>query len=98
MMEGATLSAGLADCGDVSGDVGASEAMTSYVILSRLTSANGLLLLRVFSPGLSRSGLAPGPYCLPKYMRRIFRHDAFTYTSNNAPGLEDAIGGLLSLH
>ena len=44
MIQGATLSAGLADCGDILDLVGSSEAMTAYVILSRLTCADGLLL------------------------------------------------------
>jgi len=64
MIQGATLTAGLADCGDILESVGSTEAMTAYVILSRLTSANGLLLLRALSPELFTMGSAPGPFCL----------------------------------
>ena len=69
MIQGATLKAGLADCGDVTDDVGSSEAMTEYVILSRLQSAAGLLLLRAFSPALFRQGEPPGPHVLLKFLR-----------------------------
>ena len=61
MMQGATLEAGLADCGDVLDLVDASEAMTAYAILSRLTSVVGLLLLRAFSPNLFTMPPAAGP-------------------------------------
>ena len=69
MIQGATLKAGLADCGDVTDRVGSSEAMTSYVILSRLQSAAGLLLLRAFSPMLFRQGEPSGPHVLLKFLR-----------------------------
>ena len=64
MIQGTTLKAGLADCGGISDAVGSSEAMTAYVILSRLMSADGLLILRAFSPELFAMGNAPGPFCL----------------------------------
>ena len=73
MIQGATLPAGLADCGDVLDTIGSSEAMTAYVILSRLTSASGLLLLRAFSPELFGLGAAPAPSCLLDHMRRRFQ-------------------------
>ena len=41
MMQGATLKACLADCGDVLDLPGLSELMTTYVILSRATTADG---------------------------------------------------------
>ena len=41
MMQGATLRACLADCGDVLDLPGLSELMTTYVILSRVTTADG---------------------------------------------------------
>ena len=41
MMQGATLKACLADCGDVLDLPGLSELMTTYVILSRVTTADG---------------------------------------------------------
>ena len=72
MIQGATLQAGLADCGDVMDVVGSSDAMTGYVILSRLTAAIGLLLLRAFSPVLFRQGEPPGPCVLLKWMRSRF--------------------------
>ena len=72
MIQGATLQAGLADCGDVTDVVGSSDAMTGYVILSRLTAATGLLLLRAFSPVLFRQGEPPGPCVLLKWMRSRF--------------------------
>ncbi|CAK0869630.1 unnamed protein product [Prorocentrum cordatum] len=78
MMQGATLTAGLADCGDVLDLVGSSEAMTAYVILSRLTSAEGLLLLRAFAPELFRQGAAAGPHCLLKLLRARHGPDAAT--------------------
>ena len=43
--------------------------MTAYVILSRLRSAMGLLLLRAFAPDLFRMGPVPGPFCLMKLLR-----------------------------
>ena len=69
MMQGATLKAGLADCGDVEENVGGQEAMQAYVILSRLQRAEGLLLMRAFSPMLFQQGEAPGPHVLLKLMR-----------------------------
>ena len=42
MIQGATLPAAIADCGDVSAAGGLPELMTTYVILSRVKSANGL--------------------------------------------------------
>ena len=46
--------------------------ITSYVILSRLKSASGLLLLRAFSPFLFRQGASPGPGCLRKLLLARF--------------------------
>ena len=40
MIQGATLQAAIADCGDVVDIGGLSELMTTYVILSRVKSAN----------------------------------------------------------
>ena len=72
MIQGATLRAGIADCGDVVDFGGLSELMTTYVILSRVKSANGLLLLRAFCPNLFQMGALPGPFCLLKMLRRRF--------------------------
>ena len=69
MIQGTTLAAGIADCGDVTDYGGMSEMMTTYVILSRLTSANGLLLLRAFCPNVFQMGALPGPHCLLKLLK-----------------------------
>ena len=63
MIQGATLAAAIADCGHVPDAGGLSELMTNYVILSRVKSANGLLLLRAFCADLFQMGALPGP-CL----------------------------------
>lgn len=46
--------------------------MTTYVILSLVKSANGLLLLRAFCANLFQMGALPGPYCLQKLLRHRF--------------------------
>ena len=84
MIQGTTLKAGLADCGGISEAVGGSEAMTAYVILSRLMSADGLLILRAFSPELFAMGNAPGPFCLLKYLRHYFGRLPGNYTVEDA--------------
>ena len=76
MIQGATLQAAIADCGDITDVGGLSERMTVYVILSRVKSAMGLLLLRAFCPELFQMGVLPGPYCLLKMLRRRFRQHA----------------------
>ena len=73
MIQGSTLPAAIADCGDVAECGGLSELMTTYVILSRVQSANGLLLLRAFCPNIFQMGAPPGPYCLLKLL-----HDRFS--------------------
>merc|ERR1739841_472580 len=72
MIQGATLPAAIADCGDVSDTGGLSELMTTYVILSRVKSADGLLLLRAFCPNMFQMGALPGPHCLLKLLRHRF--------------------------
>ena len=52
MIQGDTLRAAVADCGDVADAGGLSERMTTYVILSRVKSAIGMLLLRAFCPSM----------------------------------------------
>ena len=49
---------------------GMAEILTTYVILSRVKQADGLLLLRAFSPSLFRFGSSPGPVCLVKHLQR----------------------------
>ena len=51
---------------------GLSELRTTYVILSRIKSANGLQLLRAFCADLFQMGALPGPYCLLKLLRHRF--------------------------
>ena len=80
MIQGATLAAAIADCGDVADAGGLSELMTTYVILSRVKSANGLLLLRAFCPNLFQKGPLPGPSCLLKLLRHRFAASAHDTT------------------
>ena len=72
MSQGMNLSAGLADCGDVLDVPTMADEMNIYVVLSRFSKAEGLLLLRAFSRDLFQSGEAPGPYCLLKFLRAQF--------------------------
>ena len=72
MMQGETLEAMLADCGDVWEVVGLAEMLTCYVILSRIKTADGLLLLRAFSKRLFQQGEPPGPKCLLEFLRSRF--------------------------
>ena len=73
MIQGATLSAAIAECGDIFSMPGLTEMRTAYAILSRVKKADGLLLLRAFSPFLFRMGTPPGPACLLKLLRCRFR-------------------------
>ena len=68
MIQGATLTAELADCGEIDAIAGLTEMMTTYVLLSRLKRADGRLLLRAFAPGLFRMDAPPGPSCLLKLL------------------------------
>ena len=69
MIQGETLDAELADCGDIFAQPGLTEMLNAYVILSRVRAAENLLLLRAFSPYLFRVGSPPGPACLLKLLR-----------------------------
>ena len=71
-MQGETLKAELADCGDITALPGLTEMLTTYVILSRVRKADALLLMRAFSPYLFKLGNPTGPYCLLKLLRRRF--------------------------
>jgi hypothetical protein len=92
MMQGCSLEAAIAECGDEFQVGGLSEMMTTYVILSRVKKADGLLLLRAFSRELFRMGMAPGPYCLLKLLRHRFglASDAGA-TQEEEYGLEEGI-------
>ena len=72
MIQGTTLPAGIVDCGDIVDAGGFSDLMTVYVMLSRMKSADGLLLLRAFCPNIFQMGPPPGPHCLLKMMRQRF--------------------------
>ena len=72
MMQGTSLEAALADCGDALSLGELKDMMIAYVILSRVKKASGLLLLRPFSPYLFQQGESPGPYCLLKLLRARF--------------------------
>ena len=89
MIQGATLPAAIADCGDVSDAGGLSELMTTYVILSRVKSANGLLLLRAFCANLFQMGALPGPYCLLKLLRHRFAGSAQNTDYSPADAIEE---------
>ena len=69
MNQGATLDAEIADCGDVMTLPGLTEMVTAYVILSRVRTADTLLLVQAFSHYLFRLGSPPGPMCLMKLLR-----------------------------
>ena len=89
MIQAATLPAAIADCGDVSDAGGLSELMTTYVILSRVKSANGLLLLRAFCANLFQMGALPGPYCLLKLLRQRFAGSAQDANYSPADAIEE---------
>jgi hypothetical protein len=59
MMQGRTAEAMLAECGDVLTLIGLNEMVAAYVALSRLKKAQGLVLLRAFSPDPFRLGMSP---------------------------------------
>ena len=81
MMQGATVKAMFADCGDILSLVGLNEMVSAYVALSRVKTAGGLLLLRAFALDLFRLGMSPGPECLLKLLRARFSAGGDTYLS-----------------
>ena len=89
MIQGSILRAAIADCGDVSDVGGLSELMTTYVILSRVKSANGLLLLRAFCANLFQMGALPSPYCLLKLLRQRFAGSAQDANYSPADAIEE---------
>ena len=60
MVQGMTLRGALADCGDVLDNPALKDMLAGYVALSRVRTANTLLLLRAFSATLFRQGPPPG--------------------------------------
>ncbi len=85
MIQGATLHALSAECGDVFDLPGLTEMVTTYVILSRLRKADGLFLMRAFSPYLFRLGSPPGPRCLLKLLRHLIAGTAQEYGVTFSP-------------
>ena len=69
MVQGMTLAGLMADCGDVLDNVALKDMLAAYVALSRVRSADTLLLLRAFSMQLFQQGPPPGPHCLMKLLR-----------------------------
>ena len=69
MIQGETLEAELAECGNVFDTPPLKDMLSAYVMLSRVKRATGLLLLRAFSLYLFRHGPPPGPHCLMKLLR-----------------------------
>ena len=84
MMQGATVEALLADCGDVLAYFGLNEMVAAYVALSRVKTATGLLLLRAFAPDLFDMGLSPGPHCLLRLLRARFSDCGDSYSPADA--------------
>jgi len=69
MVQGMTLRGALADCGDVLDNPALKDMLAGYVALSRVRTADTLLLLRAFSAALFRQGPPPGPHCLMRLLR-----------------------------
>ena len=90
MIQGATLAAAIADCGDIAEFGSLSELMTTYVILSRVKSADGLLLLRAFCHNMFQMGALPGPYCLLKLLRQKFGTPPASPASHAGAAQDDA--------
>ena len=78
MIQGTTLEAMIADCGDLWSDCRLSDMNNAYVILSRVKRAIGLLLMRAFSAKLFQQGEPPGPKCLLKLLLSRFNIDTGT--------------------
>ena len=86
LIQGETLEAELAECGDVFDTPPLKDMLSAYVVLSRVKRAVGLLLLRAFSLYLFRHGPPPGPHCLMKLLReKLTKTDnAAEYTQSDA--------------
>lgn len=82
MIQGFTLPAAIADCGDTDIITGMTDMITAYVILSLVKSATGLLVLRAFARHLFRWCPPPGPTCLLPLLRSCFRRAQPTITSS----------------
>ena len=69
MVQGRSLDALLADCGDIMDTPRLKDMLAAYVALSRARRAEALLLLRGFPKNLFRQGPPPGPHCLMRLLR-----------------------------
>ena len=75
IVQGGTSDAEMTDSGDYFEVPPCKEVLAAYVWLSRVRTADALLVLRAFSPYLFRHGPPPGPHCLMKLLRaRLQRH------------------------
>jgi len=84
MVQGMTLLAMLADCGDLLDISQLKDMLASYVALSRVRAADGLLILRTFSRMLFKQGPPPGPHVLMKLLRARLNDNATSYTIEDA--------------
>ena len=85
IVQGANLDAAMTDCGDILETPPLKDMLAAYVSLSRIRTADVLLLLRTFSRHLFRHGPPPGPHCLMKLLRsRLSPNLADTYTCAEA--------------
>ena len=84
MVQGMTLDALLADCGDVLDISLLKDMLAAYVAMSRVRSADGLLLVRAFSKMLFQQGPPPGPHVLMKLLRARLVVQNDDYTSKEA--------------
>ena len=69
MVQGMTLDAVIAECGTIKDSVSLKDMLAAYVALSRVRTAETLLLVRMFSRLLFQQGPPPGPYCLMQLLR-----------------------------
>ena len=69
MIQGVTLEAVIAECGDLWNIGRLCSIVSAYVILSRVKTAHGLLLLRAFAATLFQQGEPPGLWCLRKLLQ-----------------------------
>ena len=66
---------GIVDCLSVEDTPRPEDQWKAYIGISRLTSADGLLLAQPFAPMLFRQGLLPGPTLLMRFQRGELNED-----------------------
>ena len=88
LVQGETLEAELADCGDIDHMPPLKDMLSAYVVLSRVKKAIGLLLLRAFSLLLFKHGPPPGPHCLMKLLRSRLSPDRKPFVLHEMLGPE----------